>query len=69
MKFPTLDSRAKIGATDKSALTARRDGRFLDVYQIENAKNKKMLKMKVAPNNLLKTNIKKNDKTPIPMSI
>ncbi len=69
MKFPTLNSRAKIGATDKSALTLGPDRRILDVDQIENEKNKKMLKMKSAPNNLLKTKRKKATKMPTRMNI
>jgi len=39
MKFPTLKSRAKIGLSDKNALSQRAYGRFLEVDDIENAKN------------------------------
>ena len=39
MNFPTLKSHAKIGLSDINALTQRAYGRFLEVDDIENAKN------------------------------
>ncbi len=44
MKFPTINSRAKILVTDKSALTLGTDRPIFDVDQIENEKNKKYQK-------------------------
>ncbi len=66
MKSPTIKAPAEIGASDKIALTRRTDRRFLDVDQMRNAKSKKMLKMKSAPNNLLKTKPKKSDENAYP---